>query len=120
MECWFNGRLQLNKGDIVEIVKAFFDESSGWGLRVSVVKNVTRGWEETSRDEGIIMSISSSYPTTPVQGRVIESRIGSNEVTYFSIEKGIINQDNIFVKYGDFKIGQQAHRYFCKQIEYLR
>ncbi len=87
MECWFNQVIELRKGDIVKIVRAFKDETP---LRVTVIENMTNHQDLRSIDEGIVMSKSPVTLAEPIIGKVISSTRKSNSSTSFVIEKGHI------------------------------
>jgi len=104
MECWFNDNLELNKGDIIKILRAFPNDVP---LRVTEIENATRGWQRLSRDEGIIMTRSSIAYQDPVIGKVISSKIRVNKITEFMIEEGAY-ENHVFVKAGQILRGQDA------------
>jgi hypothetical protein len=70
LECWFNQVIELRKGDIVKIVRAFKDETP---LRVTVIENMTNHQDLRSIDEGIVMSKSPVTLAEPIIGKVISS-----------------------------------------------
>lgn len=103
MECWFNEAIELRKGDIVKIIRAFPNTNP---LRVSKIQNLTTGLERTSHDEGIQMTISPV--DFDLAGKVVSSKIAGNNVTEFVIEEGIITPDHVFVRAGEKQKGRDA------------
>jgi hypothetical protein len=71
------------------------------------LENITRGWTRTSRDEGIVMSKSSSIYKDPIFGKIKSSRIEGNNVTSFTIEKGIY-ENHIFIDAGQIQRAQMV------------
>lgn len=104
MECWFNGSIDLRKGDIIKIVRAFHDERP---LRVTIIENITTGAQRRSIDEGVLMSKSPVTLSEPIVGKVKSSTIGGNNVTSFVIEEGSY-QDHVFVRAGERQKGESA------------
>jgi REP element-mobilizing transposase RayT len=104
LECWFNDAIELRKGDIVKIVRAFKDANP---LRVSEMENMTTNLVRRSRDEGVIMSISPVTLAEPIIGKIKSSTIKDNNVTYFVIEEGSY-QDHVFVRAGEKQKGEIA------------
>lgn len=100
MKCWFDGLLQLRKGEILKISRAYQDRYEEYDLRVTVLDILTTGAHHTSKFDGHIIG--------PILGRVIRSDVrGGNNTTFFEIEEGHF-EDYVFVKAGEIKKGQDA------------
>jgi hypothetical protein len=110
LECWFNQVIELRKGDIVKIVRAFKDETP---LRVTVIENMTNHQDLRSIDEGIVMSKSPVTLAEPIIGKVISSTRKGNSSTSFVIEEGSY-QDHVFVRAGEKQKGEDALRDILK------
>jgi hypothetical protein len=110
LECWFNHVIELRKGDIIKIVRAFKDETP---LRVTVIENMTNHQDLRSIDEGIVMSKSPVTLAEPIIGKVISSTRKSNNSTSFVIEEGSY-QDHVFVRAGEKQKGEDALRDILK------
>lgn len=110
LECWFNQVIELRKGDIIKIVRAFKDETP---LRVTVIENMTNHQDLRSIDEGIVMSKSPVTLAEPIIGKVISSTRKSNSSTSFVIEEGSY-QDHVFVRAGEKQKGEDALRDILK------
>jgi hypothetical protein len=78
LECWFNEAIELRKGDIVRIVRAFKNDNP---LHVTELENITTNVNITSRDERVVMSISPVKLAEPIIGKVISSARGGNNTT---------------------------------------
>ena len=94
MECWFNQAIELRKGDIVKIVRAFKDEAP---LRVTVLENMTNPQVLESTDERVVMTKSPVTLPEPIIGKVISSTPKSNNTTSFVIEEGSY-QDHVLLE----------------------
>jgi hypothetical protein len=104
MKCWYDGSLELRKGEVVKITNGHKEPYQGYELRVNVLEVVTTGRRYTSW-------FSIKAIPEPITGRVISSEVRgemSNSVTtYFEIEEG--NYENyVFVKPGEAKKGRAA------------
>ena len=104
LECWFNQVIELRKGDIVKIVRAFKDETP---LRVTVLENMTDPQVLESTDERVVMTKSPVTLPEPIIGKVISSTPKSNNTTSFVIEEGSY-QDHVFVRAGEKQKGEDA------------
>jgi hypothetical protein len=103
-ECWFNGLVNIRRGDIVTITRII--PGSG-PTRVTVMENVTTGERRTSSDNGSIMTVSPVTLPEPITGRVASVSVGGNNVTNFVIEEGLV-RDHVFVRAGETEQAQQA------------
>lgn len=99
---WFDGRLDLRKGDVVRILKAII---RGDDVRASRIENVTNGAKVASRIEGVLMTESPIELEEPIVGRITGIEIRSNDVTYFDLEEGVLIDDQVFVPAGESKRG---------------
>jgi hypothetical protein len=101
--CWYDGMIQLRKGDIVRITRAYDTEYNGYRWRLGDFDVVTTGTHLTSPFGGKIID--------PIEGRVVSSDVipSMNGVgtTYFKIEEGRF-EDHVFVNAGEVKKGQDA------------
>lgn len=104
LNCWFNQAIELRKGDIVKIVRAFKDETP---LRVTVLENMTNPQVLESIDERVVMTKSPVTLPEPIIGKVISSTPKSNNTTSFVIEEGSY-QDHVFVRAGEKQKGEDA------------
>lgn len=104
LECWFNQAIELRKGDIVKIVRAFKDETP---LRVTVLENITNPQVLESTDEGVAMTKSPVTLAEPIIGKVTSSTRKGNNITSFVIEEGSY-QDHVFVRAGEKQKGENA------------
>lgn len=115
MKCWYDGVLQLRKGDLLEILKAYKDEYEGYELRVNAVNVLSMMAQHNS-------SYDSNKLSGAITGRVIRSIVkhGTN-TTFFEIEEGYF-EDNVFVKAGEVKKGQDVLKdIFARRIdEYVK
>ncbi|HEX7178753.1 MAG TPA: hypothetical protein VF220_03435 [Nitrososphaeraceae archaeon] len=115
MRCWFNGILHLRKGDLLEISKAYEEEYSGYELRVNELTVLSTMEQQNS-------SFDTNKLSGPITGRVIRSMVKhETKTTFFEIEEGYF-EDNVFVKAGEVKKGQEALRdIFAHRIdEYVK
>lgn len=111
MKCWYDGSLDLRKGEVVKITNAHKEPYEDYELRVNVLEVITTG--RRCRSWFPIKAIE------PIIGRVISSEIrgesSSDATTCFEIEEG--NYENyVFVKPGEVKKGRAA----LKEILTLR
>jgi hypothetical protein len=115
MKCWFDGSLQLRKGEILRIRKAYEEDYDGHPLRVTLMDIVTTGTRCYS-------PFDTNRLSEPILGRVIGStvRVGT-KTTFFEIEEGHF-EDYVFVKAGEVKKGQDALKeIFANRIdEYVK
>ena len=114
MKCWFEGLLQLCKGEILEIKRAYQTSYEGYDLRVTVIDVLTTGIHYTRQFDGQIIG--------PILGRVIRSDVrGGTHTTFFEIEEGHF-EDYVFVKAGEVKKGLDALKeIFTRRIdEYVK
>jgi hypothetical protein len=85
MKCWYDGLLQLSKGELVKIIAGHIEPWQGYDLRVTVLDVVTTGRHYSSW-------FSSKVLPKPIMGRVIASEVTDdtvgNTTTYFEIEEG--------------------------------
>jgi hypothetical protein len=95
---WYDGRLDLRRGDVVRILKAIV---KGDEIRATRVENVSKGSSETSKIDGVLMSDQKVEFDEPIVGRVISVNIRSNNVTYVDIEEGVITDDQVFIQAGE-------------------
>jgi hypothetical protein len=118
MKCWYDGLIQLRKGEIVKITKGYETEYEGYELRVTVFDVLTTGAHYSSMFDGKVMP-------EPIIGRVIRSDVrgmmAGSATTYFEIEEGNF-EDRAFVKAGEVKKGQAAlTEIFTRRIdEYVK
>jgi hypothetical protein len=118
MKCWYDGLIQLRKGEIVRITRGYDTEYEGYELRVTVFDVLTNGEHHTSMFDGKVIP-------DPIIGRVIRSDVrgvtSGAGTTFFEIEEGYF-EDYVFVKAGDVKKGQDALReIFIRRIdEYVK
>jgi hypothetical protein len=104
LECWFNQVIELRKGDIIKIMRAFKEEDP---LRMTIIENVTNDQILKSIDEGIYMTKSPVTLAEPIIGKVISSTHMGNNTTSFVIEEGSY-QDHVFVRAGEKQKGEDA------------
>lgn len=104
LECWFNRAIEIRKGDIVKIVRAFKDETP---LRVTALENITNPQVLESTEEGVAMTKSPVTLAEPIIGKVISSTRKGNNITSFVIEEGSY-QDHVFLRAGEKQKGENA------------
>lgn len=101
MKCWYDGILHLRKGDLVEISKAYEEVYNGYDLRVNEFTVLSTMAQHNS-------SFDTNKLSGPITGRVIRSIVKhETKNTFFEIEEGYF-EDNVFVKAGELKKGQDA------------
>jgi hypothetical protein len=112
MKCWYDGFLQLRKGDILRITKGYEEEYNGYPLRVTLMDIVTTGARYYRLSK-------------PILGRVVGSIVrpvtSGDGTTFFEIEEGHF-EDYVFVTAGEVKRGQDALKeIFTRRIdEYVK
>jgi hypothetical protein len=112
MKCWYDGLIQLRKGDKVRITKGYdtsqedYDTGVIYDLRVTVFDVLTTGAHQISPMEG-----KADVLSEPIIGIVIRSSVRSSMngvgTTFFEIEEGYF-EDHVFIKAGEVKKGQAA------------
>lgn len=101
MECFFDGFLDIRRGEIIKILKAVPGTST---LRVSMLENISTNKIHKSRIEDLVMANPPHSLPEPIIGKVKSSEVGEYK-TKFIIEKGKF-EDHVFVKIGDTKKGR--------------
>jgi hypothetical protein len=101
MKCWYNGSIQLRKGETIKITKAYEDPYGDYKLRVN-------GFEVVSSEAQRKSSFDTNELPGPVIGRVLRSFVNDEtNTTFFEIQEGRFD-DDVFVKAGELKKGQDA------------
>ena len=82
INCWYNGQVDLRKGDILKITRLIKESEDRF--RITTFENITSGSPYRSRDEGTLMTVSPIDIDPPILGMVsqIISRRDS-EVEFF-------------------------------------
>ena len=118
MKCWYDGILQLRKGDILQITKGYEEEYNGYPLRVTLMEIVTTGAHCYS-------PFDTNRLSKPIVGRVVNSIVrpvtSGDGTTFFEVEEGHF-EDYVFVRAGEVKRGQDAlNEIFTRRIdEYVK
>ncbi len=55
MKCWYDGLIELRKGEIVKITKGYDTEYEGYKLRVPVFDVLTNGEHHSSMFDGKVI-----------------------------------------------------------------
>ena len=101
MKCWYDGLIELRKGELVKITRGYQADYEGYGLRVTVFDVLTNGIQYSSKFDGKAIH-------EPIIGRVIRSDVrGGSATTFFEIEEGLL-EDHVFVNAGEVKKGQDT------------
>ncbi len=100
---WDGVNLQISEGEEVEILRGIkAREIYDYNIRATLVRNVTRGGEFTSRINGVVMSPNPSDFEPPIHGYVKNLKVSGN--VYFELEEkalplvgGIIRECRKFI-----------------------
>jgi hypothetical protein len=114
-KCWFDGILQLRKGDIIQIIRAYEESYQDYTLRVTLMDVVTTGARYHS-------PFDTNRLPEPILGRVIRSEVTvENRTTRFEIVEGHF-EDHVFVTIGEFEKGQAALKeiFTCRIDVYVK
>ena len=115
MKCWYDGLLDLRKGDRVKIIKGIQEAYGDYTLRVNDFDVVTTGAHHSS-------TFDSNQLKEPIVGKVINSDVSrGKEATFFEIVEGQFD-DHVFVTTGQFEKGQDVLRDILSSIrdEYVK
>lgn len=102
MRCYFDGSLDLRKGEVVKITNAHKEPYGDYELRVHILEvtrtgRVCRSW------------FSIKALPEPIEGRVVSSEVrgdlSTDPTTCFEIEEGVYD-NYVFVKAGEVKKAQ--------------
>lgn len=96
----FDGSIQLHAGQIVRTFSVI--PGGSYPTRVTRMENFTASVQNTSFFEGVYMANPPVRLREPIIGRVVESSIGGNNVTTFTIEEGRF-EDYVFIRAGQRK-----------------
>lgn len=104
MKCWYDGLLQLRKGNRLKITKGYNEPYKGHDFRVTLFEDLS-----TVIQYGSIYS-GNELPE-PIIGRVLHSNLepstGGTGTRFIVLEEGNF-VDYVFVKAGELKKGQDA------------
>jgi hypothetical protein len=115
MKCWFDGLLDLRKGDRVQILRAVHEAYEEYALRVNDFEAVTTGAHHSS-------TFDSNQLKERIVGKVINSHVSRGKsATFFEIVEGQF-EDHVFVPTGQFEKGQEVLRDILGSIrdEYIK
>jgi hypothetical protein len=68
INCWYNGQIDLRKGDILKITRSIKESENRF--RITTFENITSGSPYRSRDEGTVMTVSPIDIDPPIVGMV--------------------------------------------------
>ncbi len=106
VEAWFDGSVELRKGDIVRISKGILEDQR---IRATEIENVTAGRRQKSRIAGTMMTVSPVEFGPPVTG-VVELSDLRDKNTYFTLATGVYLESHRFLRDGSPREGHDALR----------